>query len=81
MRYEVQKQVDEIDKALGVITMYSIPNMNITKEELEEALKKAESSMKLMMKILSRNDITMKEVNESICGKHLSNKDVDFDNR
>ena len=46
MRYEVQKQIEEINKALGTITMYQIPNMKISKEEMNEALKKAEFCMK-----------------------------------
>ena len=41
MKYEVQKQISEIDKALGIIGMMEIPDMNPpTDEELKFALKK-----------------------------------------
>lgn len=66
MRYEVEKQVEEIDKALGIITLYQIPNMEVTREELEIALRKAESCMKLVMNTLCRNDVTMKEWNDGL---------------
>lgn len=66
MRYEVQKQVEEIDKALGTITMYQIPNMAVSKEELEVALRKAETCMKLMMIVLSKKDKTMREIKDEI---------------
>lgn len=62
MRYEVQKQIEDIDKALGTITMYQIPNMKIPQEEMYEALKKAESCMKLVMRELCQQDKTMKEI-------------------
>lgn len=67
MRYEVQQQIDEIDKALAIIEMRKIPNMKKpTEEELEFALKKASSCMTLMIRELSRKDITMKELNEEL---------------
>ena len=66
MRYEVEKQVEEIDKALGIITLYQIPNMEVTREELEIALRKAESCMKLVMNTLCRKDVTMKEWNDGL---------------
>lgn len=62
MRYEVQKQIEEIDKALGIITMFQISNMEIEQEELREALQKAESCMKLTMCELCHQDKTMKEI-------------------
>lgn len=62
MRYEVQKQIEEIDKALGIIAMYQIPNMKITQEEMYKALQKAESCMKFVMHDLCQQDKTMKEI-------------------
>ena len=69
MRYEVQKQIEEINKALGTITMYQIPNMKISKEEMNEALKRAESCMQLMMITLSKKDETMREFKENLSNK------------
>lgn len=62
MRHEVQKQIDEIDRALFVIGLRGDPHMVVGKEELEASLKKAESCMRLVIETLSRNDITMKEM-------------------
>lgn len=63
MRYDVQQQVDDIDKALAILGLRNIPNMKQpTKEEFENALKKAESCMKLTMCEMIRQDKTMKEM-------------------
>ena len=62
MRYEVQQQIDEIDKALSIIGMKEIPDMKVTEEELSVALKKAESCMRLTMSEMIRQDKTMKEI-------------------
>lgn len=71
MRYEVEKQIEEIDKALAIIEMRKIPNMKKpTEEELEFALKKAASCMSLMLRELSKKDITMKELNEELRGEN-----------
>lgn len=67
MRYEVQKQVDEIDKALAIIGMREIPNMKVTEEEFEASLKKAKSCMKLTMREMTKQDKTMKEIYHNKC--------------
>lgn len=66
MRYEVQEQIKEIDTALFIIRMSEIPEMKVSDEELEASLKKAESCMCLMMRVLAQKDITMKELNNSL---------------
>ena len=67
MKYEVQQQIEEIDKALAIIGMREIPDMKVTEEELETALKKAESCMKLTMREMIRQDKTMKEMYHNKC--------------
>lgn len=62
MRYEVQQQIEEIDKALAIIGMKEIPDMKVTEEQLSVALKKAESCMRLTMREMIRQDKTMKEI-------------------
>ena len=67
MRYDVQQQVDDIDKALAILGLREIPNMKQpTEEEFEYALKKAESCMKLMIHEMIRQDKTMKEMYHNI---------------
>lgn len=66
MKYEVQQQIEEIDKALAIIGMREIPDMKVTEEEFEYALKKAESCMKLMIHEMIRQDKTMKEMYHNI---------------
>lgn len=76
MRYEVQQSIDELNKALGIIGMMKIPNMKPpTDEELEFALNKGLSCMTLMMRILSKKDMTMKELNENLCKKETIEKE------
>ena len=67
MKYEVQQQIEEIDKALAIIGMREIPDMKVTEEELETALKKAESCMRLTMLEMIRQDKTMKEMYHNKC--------------
>ena len=67
MKYEVQQQIEEIDKALAIIGMREIPDMKVTEEELETALKKAESCMRLTMREMIRQDKTMKEMYHNKC--------------
>lgn len=63
MRYDVQQQIDDVDKALAILGLREIPNMKQpTKEEFEYALKKAESCMKLVIHEMIRQDKTMKEM-------------------
>lgn len=63
MRYDVQQQVDDIDKALAILGLRKIPNMKQpTEQEFEDALKKAESCMKLVIHEMIRQDKTMKEM-------------------
>lgn len=62
MKYEVQQQIEEIDKALAIIGMREIPDMKVTEEELSAALKKAESCMRLTIHEMIRQDKTMKEI-------------------
>lgn len=67
MKDEVQQQINELDKALGIIGMMKIPNMKPpTDKELEFALNKVSSCMTLMTRILSKKDMTMKELNENL---------------
>lgn len=67
MKYEVQQQVEEIDKALAIIGMREIPDMKVTEEEFETALKKAESCMKLTIHEMIRQDKTMREMYHNKC--------------
>ena len=67
MRYDVQQQVDDIDKALAILGLREIPNMKQpTEKEFETALKKAESCMKLTIHEMIRQDKTMKEMYHNI---------------
>lgn len=79
MRYEVQQQVDDIDKALFILGLREIPNMKQpTEEEFEDALKKAKSCMKLMMHEMIRQDKTMKEMYHNKCRqKHDSIEEME----
>ena len=79
MRYDVQQQVDNIDKALFILRLREIPNMKQpTEEEFGDALKKAESCMKLMIHEMIRQDKTMKEMynNKSIKHKRITNSEL-----
>ena len=67
MKYEVQQQIEEIDKALAIIGMREIPDMKVTEKEFEKALKKAESCMKLTIHEMIRQDKTMKEMYHNKC--------------
>ena len=67
MRYDVQQQIDDIDKALFILELREMPNMKQpTEEELETALKKARSCMKLVIREIIRQDKTMKEMYHNI---------------
>lgn len=78
MRYEVEKQIQEIDNAIAILELREIPNMKKpTEEELELALKKATSCMRLMVRELSKKDITMKELNEELRGESHKPMDVE----
>lgn len=62
MRYEVQQQLTEINNALSILCMRDIPNFqNPSEEEMEFALKIAQSCMTVMISTLSKHDITLKE--------------------
>ena len=68
MRYDVQRQVDDIDKALAILGLRGIQNMKQpTDEEFETALKKAESCMKLTIHEMIRQDKTMREMYHNKC--------------
>lgn len=68
MKYEVQQQIEEIDKALAILGLREIPNMKKpTEEEFETALKKAESCMKLTIHEMIRQDKTMREMYHNKC--------------
>lgn len=68
MRYDVQQQVNDIDKALFILGLREMPNMeHPTEEELETALKKAESCMKLTIHEMIRQDKTMREMYHNKC--------------
>ena len=79
MRYDVQQQVDDIDKALAILGLREIPNMKQpTEEEFETALKKAESCMKLTIHEMIRQDKTMKEMYHNKCRqKHNSIEEME----
>lgn len=51
-----------------------------TDEELEFALNKGSSCMTLLMRILSKKDMTMKELNEKL-NKTESSQEEDYDER
>lgn len=64
MRYEVAKQINEIDKAIAIFEWREIPDIKQpTEEEMEDAIKKATACMTLIVHILSQKDMTMKELN------------------
>ena len=68
MRYDVQQQVNDIDKALFILGLREMPNMKQpTDEEFETALKKAESCMKLTIHKMIRQDKTMREMYHNKC--------------
>ena len=68
MRYDVQQQVNDIDKALFILGLREMPNMKQpTDEEFETALKKAESCMKLTIHEMIRQDKTMREMYHNKC--------------
>ena len=68
MRYDVQLQVDDIDKALFILGLRAMPNMKQpTDKEFETASKKAESCMKLVIHEMIRQDKTMKEMYHNKC--------------
>ena len=68
MRYDVQQQVNDIDKALFILGLREMPNMKQpTDEEFETALKKAESCMKLTIHEMMRQDKTMREMYHNKC--------------
>lgn len=77
MRYEVEKQINEINEALAILGLREIPNMKEpTKDELEFALKKATSCMTLIVRALSHKDMTMKEFNEELRGEYRNYDDL-----
>lgn len=62
MRYEVGKQIIDIDQALSIIKIKQIENKVVSDKEFNEALKKVESCIKLILLELAKSNKTMQEI-------------------
>ena len=66
-RYEVIKQIEEINNADAILDLLNNETMKPpTKEELEFAIKKAHSCISLTVSLLCENNITIREIREGL---------------
>lgn len=73
IRYEVEKQVKNINKALNLLALSNCPNIQITKEDETYILTHAKPCMEIMMQILADKNMTMQELYKKLQQKETEN--------